>query len=512
MRYISSVQRLFRYISPAVVAASGVLIITIVALFIRPFIGMADNGDFFRNIYSNGLYFSLPDYDAQYLGYFVKDYGIFQYYNENPATLFSSQSIFIKAAILLNQLFYSAEQFDIRIQAALYLVLYVIAVYLLVEALTWKVSAKRGYIIALCAIFLFADTAYTAYFNSFFGESIVWISTILVLASGLLIWRRRYNDYLMLIIFVVSAIILTTSKQQNAPVGMIVALLGIFLIFIRTKRNYRLFISVVLLGVFMVGVGTYVLIPKEFVNINKYHAMTRGALLYSENPEDTLQGFGIDRQFAVLNGAIHYLPYTTVDVDSELLEELFYSKYGFFSILGHYITHPNQAANMLNVAARNGFKIRPPAMGNYEKAAGKQFGAQTTFFSGFSILKEKLTPKTFGFVVIWMIVILGCYMPYFIKAVLLRNARMQLRLGVIVMMIAMGLSGIFVSIIGAGDADLAKHLFLFTSTFDLVSLVFVADLIGARLWGIDDVTSDDGRGGGGISYAPEVQNAYARQA
>ena len=45
-----------------------------------------------------------------------------------------------------------------------------------------------------------------------------------------------------------------------------------------------------------------------------------------------------------------------------------------------------------------------------------------------------------------------------------------------------GLSGIFVSIIGAGDADLSKHEFLFTASFDLVTFAVIADAICRNLW------------------------------
>ena len=180
---------------------------------------MADNGDYFRILYSNGLYFNDPNYNNQYLGHFVKNYGIYQYYNENGATLFSSQSLFIKASLVINLLFQGSHIFDIRFQAGMYIVLYTAAIYLLVEALTWKMSKKRGYLVSILAIFILGDTGYTAYFNSFYSESVVLITTIFMVAAGILLYRKRYNDYLMLALFVLSAIILTTSKQQNAPVG-----------------------------------------------------------------------------------------------------------------------------------------------------------------------------------------------------------------------------------------------------------------------------------------------------
>ncbi|NQX66189.1 hypothetical protein HQN90_08635 [Paenibacillus alba] len=491
MMFSSVMRMLPRYLSPAAFAAAGVLLITAAALFLQPYIGMADNGDFFRILYSNGLYFNDPNYNSQYLGFFVKNYGIFQYYNENGATLFSSQSLFIKVAILLNQIFHDSQNFDIRYQAWMYLILYVVAVYLLVEAFTWKMSKKAGYLVAAIAIFILGDTGYTAYFNSFYSESIVLIMTVFMFASGLLLYRKRYNDYVMLSLFIVSAIALTTSKQQNAPVGIIIAVLGFFLIYIRKKRTYRIVTFLSLIIMLGVGVGTYVLIPKEFVNINKYHAMTRGVLLDSTNPEKTLESFGIDKQYAMLNGSLYYDPYASVDVDSELLEKSFYSKYGFGSIFTYYAAHPDQAGKMLNQAARDGFTIRPKAMGNYEQSSGKPFGAQTVFFSGYSLLKDALSPKTFGFIILWMLIVVGLYMPSFVSAMRTWRWRVALRLPLILMMILMGLSGIFVSIIGAGDADLSKHEFLFTLTFDLVSLLTVGDLLGKRLWSNEAVEADE---------------------
>ncbi|MDF2668684.1 MAG: hypothetical protein K0R67_990 [Paenibacillus sp.] len=479
----NKLQRLSRYASPALVSALGVLVITIIALFIRPYIGMADNGDYFRILYSNGLYFNAPDYDSQYLGYFVKDYGIFQYFNENGATLSSSQSLFIRLAIWINELVFHQELFDIRFQAAIFTVLYVFAIYLLVESFTWKVPAIFGYPIAALAIFIFGDTGYTAYFNSFYSESIVLIMLILLFASGLLLYRRRYNDYVLLATFAISGFLLTTSKQQNAPVGVIIALGLFILIYIRKERAYRSLAAATLVMLLLTGVATYVLIPKEFVNINKYHAMTRGVLMDSADPEATLKSFGIDQQFAILNKSIYYEPYTTVDVNSEILESRFYNRYGFGKIVLYYAAHPDQAGKMLDLAAKNAFKIRPSAMGNYEKSEGQSFGAQTRFFSGYSMLKEASAPKTFGFIVIWTLLIVGLYMPAFVAAIKARNRRQAMRLPLIITLILVGLSGILASIVGAGDADLAKHEFLFTAAFDLVTYLTIADAIGRRLWG-----------------------------
>lgn len=469
------------YITPASVAAFGVFFISIFILFVPPYIGMADNGDYFRILYSNGLFFNDPNYDSQYLGYFVKNYGILQYFNENGATIFSSQSIFIKMSMVINQWFYSTEIFDIRFQAAIYLVLYVIGIYLLVEALTWKHRNIRAYIISLLTIFIFADSAYIAYFNSFFSESVVLISLIYLVASVLLIRMGRYNVYPLLIVFTAASILLTTSKQQNAPVGVIIAVMGILLIFVKKSNIYRVVTAVSLASILFAGIGSYILISDEFKNINKFHAMNRGVLLNSTDPEVALETFGIDRQYAVLSGDIYYLPYSTVDVNSNMLEENFYNKYGYFSILAYYIMHPTKAAEMMDLAAKNGFAIRPAAMGSYEQSAGKEFGAQTSFFSLYSNLKEASAPKTFGFIVIWASVIIGYFAPTFIAAIRKKDREAMITFPLMITLIGIGLSAMLVSIIGAGDADLAKHQFLFTSCFDVITYLCISSWLGRKL-------------------------------
>ncbi|MFR3912201.1 MAG: hypothetical protein ACLTYB_13815 [Clostridium paraputrificum] len=85
-------------ISPQLLTFFLILIIGGITLFIRPIIGVADNGDYFRIMSSNNLY-HLPIEEDKILGYFNKDYGIYEYYNESETLLISTQSFFIKFAL-----------------------------------------------------------------------------------------------------------------------------------------------------------------------------------------------------------------------------------------------------------------------------------------------------------------------------------------------------------------------------------------------------------------------------
>lgn len=292
---------------------------------------------------------------------------------------------------------------------------------------------------------------------------------------------KRFNDYAMLALFVISTLILTTSKQQNAPVGMIIAVLACSLLWIRRDKIFRILTMASLALMLLAGVFTYLNISNEFVNINQFHAMTRGVLKESPDPEAALKALGMDEQFAILKNSIHYEKYVTIDVNSPLLEENFYSRYGFVSILKYYLTNPDQLNSILNVAAQSAFSIKPAAMGNFEHSVGKEFRAQSHFFTGYSQLKQTLAPRTFGFIFLWMVLVIGLYMPSFVKAIKSRDFRGMQRMVLIVASIGIGLSGIFVSIIGAGDADISKHEFLFTLSFDLVTFLTLSSVIGRRV-------------------------------
>lgn len=475
-------QRAIRRLSPAILASGAVLLLSIIALFVKPIIGMADNGDYFRILYSNGIYFNAPDYGSSYFGYFVRQYGIMQYYNENGATLFSSQSLFIKLAMRLNEWFYSAKQFDIRFLAGVYLAMYAAAVYLLVQSITWRAPAKLGYAVAALAVLVFGDTAYTAYFNSFYGEGLILIMMMYILAAGLMFCRGRSNDYALLALLLVCSAILTTSKQQNAPMGILIALVGLFAAFARAGRAWRMSAACGMALLMLAGIASYGLIPQEFVNINKYHSLTRGVLPDSKDPEQALKSLGIDPQFSLLSGTTYYEPYTTVDVNSNLMLEQFYGKYGFVSIAVYYIAHPDQALRMLNLAAQDAFVTRPPSIGNYEKSEGKAFGAHTRFFSMYSYLKQTVVPKTIGFILLWTVLVAGLYLPSFIAALRAKQHRQALRMPMLLLIVLIGLASIAVSIVGAGDADLGKHEFAFTASFDLVTFVTVSDVILGRVW------------------------------
>ena len=453
--------------SPAAVAAMLAGMLLLAMLFLSPVIGMADNGDFYRIMVGNGLY-KLDRYEAgQYFGYFSKEYGQYQYYNEFGSGFQSAQTPLIQLAALLDKLFTGQDgRFDIRFQAAILSVCFVAAIYLLARYATLRVKGPLAYLIALIAVFIFADVGYLAYFNSFYAEGLAYVSFLVAAAFALLLSSGRGKNALLMILFTVSGLILTCSKQQFAPLGI---LLGILCLFLNnperdfSQKNRLLWLRRGCAALLTAaGILTYVLIPQEFVDINSYHAMTRGVLMASENPEKALEEFGISPQYALLDQTIYYERNPVIDAADPMLKEDFFAKYGFVSVARYYILHPGQLFAMLNTAAKSTNSIRPESIGNYEKSAGREPGAQSSFFSLYSALKKAWVPRTVGFILL------------FFAAMLAVSHKDRLRTVILGFVMLMGLSQIAVSIIGAGDADLAKHIFLYNVAFDVSLFVLLS--------------------------------------
>ncbi len=474
-KWMAFIHWIAQTISPAYFAAIGVLIVGIIVLFVPPYIGIADNGDFFRVFSSNNMYVDQIQHSATQFGYFVKEYPIYEYFNEQHTVFFSSQSLFIQTALFFNNFFLDGV-FDIRFLAMIYLLLLVLAIYLLVEGITVKMQGLRGYVVAIFAILIFGDTAYLAYFNSFFGEGLMLISMLYIAASLLLMYQNRYNDYWLLLLFFVSSIVLITTKQQNAPVAIVIGVLGLLLLFIKKNKVFKVWVASALSAIVLTGVLMYAFIPETFVTINQYQTMTRGVILDSENPEKDLKEMGINGQFALLKGTTYFQKYKMVETDSAFMEDNFYSHFGFVPVLKFYVSHPDALIGMLNLSAEHAFTIRPLEMGNYEKAAGKPFGAKTSFFTLYSTAKHHAAPSNFGMIILWAIAVISGYSRGIIQKWQLGDFRGMLRLDLVVILVGISFSVLLTTIVGDGEADLAKHEFLFNVCFDIVLLMVLASL------------------------------------
>lgn len=461
-----------------------VAIICGLILFVPPISGYADNGDFYRAMLSNGIY-RLPSDGSQYVGYVVKKFGILQYFNENNVAVFSSQSIFIKVALILNKIFYSSKYFDIRFLGIVYYMAFLPTIHLLTRALVEPARKIRSYVIALLIVIVFADASFTLYFNSFFAEPGMLICTLYAFSAVILLARGRYSKRWRLItLFFISVILIITSKQQNAPLALSFGVASIGLFFLPNLKKYE---KVALVGGIMAvlasGAVTYGLINKEFNEVNQYQSFTHGVLMETGDPSKKIEAEGINQQFALMREQNYYAKtYDTVDPNSKYVKDNLIKKYNFGWIAVYYAKNPRQFINLLDVATKDIMITQIKAVGNYTKDSGKKAGAQLTFFTGFSSFAGAFFPGKYAFLCLLSLVLVMVYgVSFYIdlkKGQAFGIMRFFLVLGLITICVFVPI----VSIIGDGDADLAKHLFMVPVCLDLIFIMLIADILNHQLW------------------------------
>jgi hypothetical protein len=144
-----------------------------------------------------------------------------------------------------------------------------------------------------------------------------------------------------------------------------------------------------------------------------------------------------------------------------------HAKVGIF-----YLTHPGRLLDKLEIAAQNGMTIRPFYLGTYLQSEGQPSGAVLSKFSLWSEGKQKWLPNRFWFIFLLYIAYFGVIIWEHVRAKMYRQkvfAELFAMIGLI------GAFSFLIPIIGDGEADLSKHLFLFNVCFDMM-------LVGCVLW------------------------------
>ncbi|KAI3345770.1 hypothetical protein CIT17_11935 [Clostridium botulinum] len=429
-------------------------------------------------INKSGAYHLNKNSNDIFLGYFIKDYGIYKYNNDYANILISTQSIFVKSAIFLDRLFTKDYVLDIRFMSVMFLIIEAIGIYFFIKALINKVdNSKYKLIITLLTILIFCDTGYLAYYNSFYGESVN--ICCFLMSIGLLIYMIEFDKFTWynLIAFGISSFLFFGSKQQLAPVGILISFIFIIIGVYTTNKPLTKILTYILAIIFIISsMVFYKSITGDFKYINIYHSMNRGILLNEDDPDNILEDFNISTQYSLLQETDFFEEIKLLDPYEEKLIEDYYEKFSLGKILEYYITHPKAFIKVLKISFNNGYSIRPKVIGNYEQSEHKKFGAKSYFFATWSTFKEKFIPKNMLFTVATIVIYLYLSTSRFLKAIKNNNKKIQLKEITYFYVFLVGISQIIISVIGAGDADLSKHVFMYNMAFDLI-FIYIISLI-----------------------------------
>lgn len=447
---------------------AATIIVAIVLLFAGPFIGVADNGDFLRIMGTAGLHYydAAESYEDRFFGY---AHALFAYDEFLRGFYPSTQIILVVAARFMGRL-WNGEAFDIRVLAAIYTALLLVAGYVVIRAGKTEDRIAAS-VLALLMVFAFADVAYLAYFNSLFGEPVSFVSMLLVIGLGLMLVKSKRPSVTLLVLFYAAVLFLTCSKTQNAPIGIGFALLGLrFIALDREKRLRKLIIG---LSVFtmLASVTMYAAAPKDFRQINIYQTVFFGILNESPDVEGDLNELGLPQRLSVLAGTNYFQSGTAIPQNDPSLQADFYDRISHFDVLWFYVRHPGRLVQKMEFASENGMSIRPYYLGNYEKSEGRDRGALSYRFSGWSEFKNQYMPHRLWFIVLFFAAYMAAALLEWQRAA---SARGRIRAELFLLLALTGIFAFLIPILGDGQADIGKHLFLFNVIFDMM---FVAAVV-----------------------------------
>ncbi len=458
-----------RILSIELFFAIGAIVIVISLLFIKPFIGVADNGDFLRVMGSIGLnYYPLEeDYADRFFNY---AHAAFAYDSFFRGFYTSTQLLLVVIARWIGQLI-DGTLFPIRTLAVIYSGLLVTAGCLLIGYSKAK-SVLAAIVLAALLLFVFFDIGYIAYFNSLYGEPVSLVFLLLTVGLGLRLAAQERPTKLLLLLFFAAVIFFSCSKTQNAPVGIAFALIGLRFGWMKEGRQWRKLTIMLAAVTCLASIITYMAAPSQFKQINQYQTVFFGILKDSPHVSKDLEELGLPEHLSVLAGTNYFQTATAIKQDAPSMKEDFYDRISHLDVLFFYLNHPTRLVDKLEYAAQHSMMIRPYYLGNYEKSEGKSPGAMSFAYSIWSEFKKKYVPNSLWFIA-------ACYIVYYIIALLEwgRAHRLRSKIASELFML-IGLTGLFsflIPILGDGQADLAKHLFLFNVAFDMM-------LVSAVVW------------------------------
>ncbi|MBP2098460.1 hypothetical protein [Enterococcus rivorum] len=486
-------QRLAPYFPPAVISTLMVFFVAIFLLFLPNYAGIADNGTFSKLIYHSGLY-PLKGYEQMYTNYFVREYGILEYFNETGLHWVSSQSIVVNLAVFLNKIFYSKTIFDLRCLALIYLGFYLGAIYLLTKALTIKSRTKMNYLIAVIIGFIFSDSDYLVYFQSFYPNAVALISYIYMFSAGILLYRKMYSDKWLLLIYVSGAFFLLTLSAQYLFVVALSLIPIIMIGFMDTNISTRLLAMFAVLFLVISGVLSYLFIPLSDSESRHFQAVSQGVLQVTQQPKQGLEKMEINPQYGVTKGDNYFDEYLPYDSQGTDVKDNLINRGNNLILISYYFTNPKEFKKALSKSMRMIYEVQDASLGNFEKSVGRAPGAKSSLFSFYSEVRRKSFPKTLGFLNLFFLLVVSLYMPGFIKSIYLKDIREGMRFMLVLIFYAIALLNLSVVTMTFGFNGISTHLFLVPLTLDLLLLLTVSEFFNKRLFKTRQEQLEQGKG------------------
>lgn len=449
-----------------------VFFLSALMLWLPSYLGVGNDGSVTRTMQNAGLSYLSADEDNAN-DYFTRVYQT-GYSNAQDRSL---QLVLIQTAKALDHLFTHDQLFDIRFLSLLYIVLAIPAWSLLFYSIVSRAAAftEKCILSALCVL-VFADASYITYFNSLYPEAIYIIGLSYLFGGCMMLQRKSRYTLLHWISILLGVLMLCSTRQHAAVAGFIAAVFCMAQLRITDRFLGRVGIVCVTVIALTAGFCGSSFTESDFDDTSRIHAMTRGVLLQSNDPEETLQEFGIDGSYALLADVSLYDEYPLADETEYYLQNGFLDHCPVQRIALHYLQHPGSMISMLDLGAQSAVNLRRESCGSFERSTGRSPMSKTIAFAAWSIIKLRSFPRTIAFPLLLVIV---CILLSRKKGVAQKNPDRfyYVYFCTTILTAAVMILNLFVVICCSGDAQLVQYNFIAGFSLDCLVLFTVSELL-----------------------------------
>ncbi|MGI6668480.1 MAG: DUF6273 domain-containing protein [Acetivibrionales bacterium] len=480
-----------KHIDDAVFALTAV-IIAFFALCYGGTVGFSDNGDFSRVMEPNGISYTVPRGERSFV--FINTYRMdftgntpwqkalnALFHLKNPACYPSVQHLFIKAAVFANIAINLISKTDIHVfrievLGAIYILLYGFSLFILFAGIKTQ-NIWPGLLIKALITTVACDMGYITYFNSFYGEALQTIFLVLSAGFGLRLVTKPLPGRADVICFYVSLVLYAWSKFANIPAAIITALFCVPGLYSARAKLSRPFIAAAAgISVCMMTV-LYTIVPGWMDFQTNYNSVFFGILRDTGKPaaERYLRELGLPEYMLELRDTNYYMKDVADTVKSDIFKQDF-SKISKTDITLFYMKHPRHFADKLEVAAANSGIIRPVYLSNHGPGMPR-----LSFSKRFEIwgeLRKRLPYDTawWNAAICMMFFIYMAHMGHRKQKTANRHKSL-LYYCIGAALPAAAAINFCLPVVANGEGDLAKHMFAFIQSIDIMSVILAAAVI-----------------------------------
>jgi hypothetical protein len=456
------------------VAVGAAAILLGLQLFVPPIIGLADNGDFDKVMGYAGFQHVADSYEDKYFSWAVTKFAIVRPFWYRSG-YFTSETLLAFLARYAAVPFASGHVFDIRVLGALHIVLLLTAIGLLVAS-GRDLSHAAQAALAVLLVFVFTDVGYAALFNSFYSQTASLLFLLLTIGvAAAAIRRGRLEGGLMLAYFVCAFLFVGSKPQETIQAPFLAA----FAVFLARGagpwwRRPAVWLSLLLC---LFAAWYNLRTPASFRQLALYDTVFLELLPHSPDRAADLRELGLDPELAKDSGRNPYVAESPLRDPG--FRKLFFPHFGYGDLIRFYLAHPSRLFSVVRRGADQALRLRPPALGNFEKMQELPAHTMTRHFAVWSDLRLKLRPLALPFLTLLLAGnLLFALLGYRRSSELGRLLRAGIVLLVLVASAEFLVCVLADSLIGAD-----RHLFVFQALCDLVliaDLTWVAQSIASR--------------------------------